>query len=149
MRRTTSPGEMVVSGATILIVILLLLALQQGRAEPPPVSGKRADIRKLQEERIAALKEAKTIVLEYYNRGTSSLEDVNRCDRMLVEAELDAATSAKERVDILREAVASAKRGEEFATQRHAAGLCTKVEPLEAKAYRLRRQIELAKETAK
>jgi outer membrane protein TolC len=136
------------AGAYVCVAVIVLIALQRSRADVP-ASDRPSDVNKLLEERLSTLKEAQTIAVELYGRGTGTLEDVNRCNRLLAEAELEAAQSAKARLEILRAAVTSATRAEELANQRHKAGLCSRLEPLEAKAYRLRTEIDLATETAR
>jgi outer membrane protein TolC len=149
MRSITPRGRtFMLVGAYTCVAVIILIALQRSRAEVP-ASNPPSDVNKLQEERLSTLKEAQAIAGELYGRGTGTLEDVNRCNRSLAEAELEAAQSAKVRLEILRAAVASATKAEELADQRHKAGLCSRLEPLEAKAYRLRTEIDLAREIAK
>jgi outer membrane protein TolC len=127
-----------------------VLVSSRSAAQPAPgETNAPGDVNKLQEERIATLRDAAKLATELYARGMSTPEEVNRCNQQLVEAELDAATSGKQRVEILQNAFTDARRAEELATQQYQAGLITQLGRLEAKAYRLRMEIDLAKEMAK
>lgn len=101
---------------------------------------------KLQQEQVATLREASEVAGQLFAHGVGSIADVNRLNRMLVDAELKSATSHNERVSILQDALAAAKKQEEFASQQAQAGVASALAPLEAKAYRLGIEVSLAEE---
>ena len=127
----------------------VMLGPSRTRAQDPNVSKPAADVVKLQQERIATLREASKLATDLFAQGGGSADDVWRCEQALFEAQLEAAALAKERVQILQNAVESAKRQESFKSKQADAGLVTGLAPLEAKAYRLRMEIKLAHERAK
>jgi outer membrane protein TolC len=138
---------LLLAGVSAGIGIVLLVSRSSAQPAPAEANASR-DVSKLQEERLATLREAAKFAAELYARGVGSLDQVNRCNQLLLDAELESA-AGKQRIEILQNAVTSAKRAEEMATQQYQAGMTTQLAALEAKAYRLRLEIELAKEVAR
>jgi outer membrane protein TolC len=84
-----------------------------------------------------------------FEQGLTTTGEVFRVNRLLLDAQLEAATSAKDRTKLLQEALQVAKRQEELATTQLQAGAAGPLVPLEAKAERLRVEIQLSEITTK
>ncbi len=104
---------------------------------------------KLLEERLATLREVASLTKKLYEVGMSSLSEVTRANRALLEAELELCQTDKERIAVLEKMVAQAKLLEEDTGRRFDAGVATHLETLEAKAGRLEVQIALERAMTK
>jgi len=102
-----------------------------------------ADVRKLQEERLATLRQARDLAERQLDGGTGSFEAIERLDQSLVDAELALATTPAQRAAALTSAVSSATKLEAVTKKRADAGLATTLETLEARAHRLSLEIKL------
>ena len=107
------------------------------------------ELAKLQQEQVATLREASNLASQLFAHGLCTVSDSDRINHLLIEAELDAATSPQERVQILKKAVDAAKQQEELASQQAQAGVATALAVLEAKLYRLGLEVRLSKESLK
>jgi outer membrane protein TolC len=124
----------------------LALAPTRSHADAPPPAAAPPD---LQRERTGTLRQASDIVHKMFAQGMSNIGEVSRIDRSLLEAELESASSAQDRRQILEGALEMAKKQEQLTVQQHQVGTTSPLAPLEAKAYRLQIEIELSKSTAK
>ena len=111
--------------------------------------GPSPEYARLQQEQLAALREAATTANQLLLHGAISNADANRLNHLLVEAELAAATSAQERGRVLKAALDAARKEEDRATRQFEAGMVSGVVPLEAKAYRIGIQLKLSDVPAK
>ena len=82
-------------------------------------------------------------------QGICTADEALRCHEMLLDAQLECASSPTERSDVLTKALDYAKSQEDFYNQKAIAGFVSKLATLQAKAYRLKIEIMLATETGK
>lgn len=108
-----------------------------------------ADVRKLQQERVATLHQAREMAERQLDSGAGSFEAVERLDQSMIDAELALATTPAQRTEALKKAVDAAKTLEAMSKKRSDAGLATTLETLEAKAHRLNLEIKLGEEGGK
>jgi multidrug resistance efflux pump len=136
-----------------VLPLLVLLAVFAGtprlQAEEPTVpKAKGRELEELQKERLATLRQFAKLATEgYLKGGTVSYLEVQRANRMLLEAELEQCGSEKERIAVLEKFVAQAKDQEKHAAALNKAGVTPARTVLEAKADRL--QVEIALERAR
>lgn len=118
-----------------------------GRAAPGPKDSKAASdrLRELQKERVAALKEQLQGQFERVKIGKDPLIQYLDAVRELCEAELEIAESREGRMTAVQRAVTELKETEEMMAQLQAAGLQTKQGVAQAKAARLKAEIQLEK----
>lgn len=102
-----------------------------------------ADVRKLQQERVATLHQARDLAERQLDSGAGTFEQVERLDQLSIEAELALATTPQQRTEALKKGVDAAKTLEAMSKKRADAGLATTLETLEAKAHRLDLEIKL------
>ena len=133
----------------VVVAVACLLRLPSRTEAEPAGATASPELAKLQQEQIATLHEALNMANQMFAAGTGSIEEANRFNHMLIEAQLKAATSLKERMGILRDGLAAAKSQEDLATQKAKLGLATALAPVEAKAYRLGFEVKLAEENVK
>jgi outer membrane protein TolC len=107
-----------------------------------------ADVRKLQQERVATLHQARDLAERQLDSGAGSFDQVERLDQLSIEAELALATTPAQRTEALKKAVDAAKTLEAMSKKRSDAGLATTLETLEAKAHRLGLEIKLGSENS-
>lgn len=110
---------------------------------------KSPKIEKMLEERLATVREMVRIVAERFKNGQGTIEQIREANRMLLEAELDACASDKDRVAILESAVGEAKLLEERAQAMVKAGQAQGNLSLAVKADRLQVEIALERLRAK
>jgi hypothetical protein len=103
----------------------------------------------LQQERIDTLRQASDLTHQMFESGLTTAEETFRVDRLLTDAQLEVAASVQDRTKVLRNALEVARKQEDLASRQHKAGVVGPLGPLEAKAERLRLEIELSKLTAK
>ena len=132
-----------------VIVIGSLFVAPQGSRAQVPATAPSTGVAALHQQRVEALQQAAAYVRPGYEQGMTTAAEIHRVDRMLLDAQLEAATTDAQRVKLLQKALEMAKKQEEVAAARHAAGQATSLVPLEAKADRLRVEIKLAEMTAK
>jgi hypothetical protein len=112
--------------------------------------GEPAKVKALLKERLEVLREMeKALKNSYESFGTVPLERVLQASRKVIQAELELAETAAERVALREKAVAIAKEIEKILKTRHDAGTVPIYEYLEAKAARLEAEIALERERAK
>lgn len=131
---------------TLVVAVVLLRPVRSVAAAPADVAP--AQVAELRQQRIAALREGSDAAARMFAQGLMTAAEVSRWERELLEAELESAASADERVPILRKALDAAKAHEELATRNHRAGVAPSLAVLEARAYRLRVEIQLAQSAA-
>ncbi len=102
-----------------------------------------ADVRKLQQECVATLRQARDLAERQLDSGAGSFDQVERLDQATIDAELALATSPAQRTEALKNGVDAAKKLEVLTQKRLQAGLATTLETLEAKAHRLGLEIKL------
>jgi len=103
----------------------------------------QADVRALQQERVATLHQARDLAERQLDSGAGTFDQVERLDQLSIEAELALATTPAQRTEALKKAVDAAKKLEAMSQKRLQAGLATTLETLEAKAHRLNLEIKL------
>jgi outer membrane protein TolC len=124
---------------TLAVVVATSIAVaQQGRSETP--------VAKLIEERNQLLRKRVELVKAQYETGVASLEAVILAERELLQAQLDLATTAKERVAIRETQLKIAKEHEKRAEALFASGLRPESELITARIDRLTAQINLIRE---
>jgi predicted metal-dependent HD superfamily phosphohydrolase len=147
---TLRPRSAVVASTFAVVVLALWFSrLLPTNAADNSAPNASSELAKLQQEQIASLREASKMADEMLTHGIGSVSDADRLNHMLVDAELDAATSAEGRIQTLQGAIAAAKKEEGIVSQQVELGVATVMASLEAKSYRLGLEIRLSKESAK
>ena len=145
-------------GRRVIIVLGLLMVgvaaagalLQAGFARAQaPATAPLAGLAGLRQQRIDTLRQASDMVRQMYEQGLQTLGDVQRIDRMLLEAQLDAAATDKARAEILGKALAVAKQQEALVSDQLRAGAATPLAALEATAERLKVEAQWTELAAK
>src|SRR6185437_12733855 len=85
----------------------------------------RADVRALQQERVATLRQARDLAERQLDSGAGSFDQVERLDQLSIEAELALATTPQQRTEALKKAVDAARKLEAMSRKRSDAGLTT------------------------
>jgi outer membrane protein TolC len=133
----TSKRAICVVTLTATVAVSALLAHLPRAAEAAAPRANSPAALKLQQEQINALQQAANMAKQLLEHGLGPAEDVNRLNHKLMETRLRMAASAKERADILSDALAAAKGQDEFLAKQFKAGFANDVSVQEAKAYRL------------
>jgi outer membrane protein TolC len=132
---------------TLIAVALWFLAIGRTPAGASKAAAAapdtRPDVATLRQERLATLREAGDIAERQYASGTGTYEQVERVDRMLIDAEVAAANTPKQAAEILNNAVKRARQQESIARKRLEAGAVTALDSLEAKAFRLSLELQI------
>ena len=113
-----------------------------------PEKAYAAEIKALQQERIAALAEAAEYILQQYKEGRIVFGTVVLAQADLVQARLDATDNPEERLALLEKQLQLAETALECAKQRFDVGGTTKADVLQAKAHALDIKIKLLRERA-
>lgn len=100
-------------------------------------------VQRLQEERIAVLKELTDTVAALSGSGRAPYEDVLEAERLLAEAQLEAAATDQQRVELCAKLVDVLKRFEAHAEAQVLAARASQTSVLKAKARRLKAEIRL------
>ncbi len=124
----------------VLAFTSILLAGNQSHAEDMAPS---MEIKKLRLERVEIIRKGLNYASGFYSEGKGSMRNVGMWQRDLLEAELEATELASERVTILQNAVQGASKQEKIAQARYEEGAASEMDVLEAKAFRLRVEIQL------
>src|SRR5947208_756720 len=120
-----------------LTVLLAALSwLPSLRAADPP-----ARVDDLRKERLAVVHEIAKQATAAYKVGTGSYEEMRDATRMVLEAELDQCTTDKERLAVLEQVVAEARKWEDLVAQTIKAGQVPARTGLKARADRLAAEI--------
>ncbi len=142
----------VVAAAFVVISALVArTALTDGPStDAAAAKAKIADLRK---QRIAVLERVVELAKSQYKTGAgpnASLAALGKAEENLIKAKLDATENPKERIELLKERLATATRTFEYVEgQRNAGFLSSDLEVELAKAHRLKIEIKLEKEIAK
>jgi hypothetical protein len=114
-------------------------------ADPPRSSpeGGTGQLQSLRKERRDTLRKLVDAAESKYNSGKATLECVLRASELLLEAELDLAATKTERIAVREKLVANLRQVEKAAQMRHHAGVAPIEESLQAKAARLKAEIQL------
>ena len=142
--RHPAPRILIAVSGIALAGLLALPAGSRGGGSPAAATQPSAELSGLQQQRIETLRQGSGLARQLFARGLVNADEVSHFDRALLEAELDAAASPDERVTVLRRALDAAKGQEDLAVKRAQAGLDTTLAPLQARADRLRVEIQLA-----
>lgn len=126
-------------------MIGLLFALAVG-FESVAQPADQEDVDVLRAERIELLRHILEINEERYRLGDAEIDEVSKAQQELLSAELEAADSVEERLQLLTAQVELAKRIEDIASAKFEQGLGTQIGVLQAKSARLKFAIELQKE---
>jgi hypothetical protein len=124
------------------------LSALNARTPLPPLPSKD-QVKQLQAEHTAALRSLVKLTTAEYRTGKVPFERVLLARQALLKAELGLCTSEKERIAVLRDAVALAKGHEATARQRYEAGTALQSDALLAAAARLRTEIALERASVK
>ena len=119
-----------------------LPAAPGGKEAPPPSSSR---LRQLQRERVKALEEQLQGQFERVKIGKDPLIQYLNCVRELADAELELAETKEARVAAVEKMVKELATAEAEIIQLHQAGLQTKQGVAQARAARLKAEIELEK----
>ncbi len=103
----------------------------------------KSQVRDLQEQRLATLREVAKLASQSYQSGQTSSQELWSAIRARDEAELDLCTSSKERIAALEKLVGDAKEIEEQNAKLAANHLISQRLYLKAKADRLEQEIRL------
>lgn len=117
--------------------------------ERPPEEDYTAEIKELQQQRIATLADAAEYTLEMYKEGRHEFDRVVLAQADLVNARLDATEKPDERIALLEQQLKLAEAALDFADGRFRNGLTTRVDVLQAKANVLDIKIKLLRERAR
>jgi outer membrane protein TolC len=115
-------------------------------SDEPDHPSAKADLARVLRERLETLQEAAGLQRRSYERGESSLEAVIAVDLEVLQARLELAGSAAERVQIRREMLETARGLEKAANELFKAAQATRLDVLRAKASRLRAEADLLRE---
>jgi len=118
------------------------------RVSLQPKKAYAAEIRALQQERIAVLAEAAEYILQQYKEGRIVFGAVVLAQADLVKARLDATDQPEERLSLLEKQLQLAETALECAQQKFEAGATTKADVWQAKAHALDVRIQLLRERA-
>ncbi len=130
-------------------LVVLALVWPQRTLGQEPSSKPSSDIASLHRQRIATLQQACDYVHAMYDQGQITADEMFRVDRRLIDAKLDATTAPAERIQLLQRALDTARKQERIAAEHERAGTGPALDALDAKAERLRVEIQLAQESAK
>jgi outer membrane protein TolC len=131
------------------VAALCILRLPSSSSADATDRKSSTELVKLQQEQVATLREASNVANQLFAHGLCPVSDADRINHMLAEAELDAAASPQERVQILQKAIDAAKKQEDLASKQAKAGVANALAPLEAKSYRLGLEVKLSAENSK
>ena len=149
-RRRFSPRDTRVVLCVLSVAVIVSVSLKPTRLRAQaPATASSTQRSGLRQQRIETLQQAADISRRMFEQGLTTTGEVFRVNRLLLDAQLEAATSAKDRTKLLQEALQVAKRQEELATTQLQAGAAGPLVPLEAKAERLRVEIQLSEMTTK
>jgi hypothetical protein len=107
--------------------------------------GSASRIKELEKERIAVLKKLTEQLSSLYQKGRVDYGELLETTRLLAEAELEAAETDKERLEVYQKLIAALKEHEEWVTRDFRAGRVPGAGLLKAKAERLEAEIRLEK----
>ena len=126
---------------------LLAVGLTEGRSATGPALDKTtlAEVRKLQEKRRDALREALAVRETLFRRANGPLEGVVKTAKQLRAAELDLATTDGERIAAHQSYFEKARLWSEIVKARREAARATAADALEAQAISLEAEIGLLK----
>ena len=124
-----------------MVLSLIVLEGREVRADEKPAA--KDNLKALLEDRLDTTKKIQEIALKMYAQGSGSYTQVHEAQVAVLEARLDLCVSKEERLKVLELMLTQAKEWEKVVAARHAAGLASPLEPLNAKAYRLEREIAL------
>jgi outer membrane protein TolC len=125
---------------TLLVLPLALVLLRPALAQGPSLD---PDVEKILRERLVVLQEAAALQREAYRSGTASLTSLLATDQDVLEAELELAKSARDRVRIREEMLKLAETLEKAAEQLAKAKEAPRTDLLSARASRLRATADL------
>lgn len=135
----------------LLLVGLSALAgfsVSSGLADPAAAGGKDAEkLAALRKERRDVLEQATKQVQAAYQRGVVEYESIPRILVELLNAELELAPDRAARIAVREKILEQFKKLEEFAAARVQAARASNTELLEAKAARLKAEIDLLVES--
>ena len=132
-------------------LVTLTAAMTFAAPTPSRDSGAKLDketlakIRKLQLERRDELKKAMTALEEEFLAGRGTLDILLKTSRLLLQAELDVATTAAQRVAAHAAHLRITKRIEKVTRARHEAGRAKQADTHQARAARLEAEIDWLK----
>ena len=134
-------------------VIPPVASANPGDGVKPPAGGHaEAPTRKVQElqkERVATLEKLVDVASANFRNARGSYEDVLKAQLQLLQARLDAAEKAADRIALYKQAIDSLKKSEELARTRVESGRGTEAAVLGIKAQRLEVEIQLERAKAR
>ncbi len=145
-----SPRRKIVALGVLGVVAIVSVSVEPTRLRAQaPATAPSSERSGLRQQRIETLQQAADIARRMFEQGLTTTGEVLRVNRLLLDAQLEAATSVNDRTKLLQEALQVAKRQEELATTQLQAGAAGPLVLLEAKAERLRVEIQLSEMTTK
>jgi outer membrane protein TolC len=142
--------------------VLILLAVTASHPIPaaspqdgltPPaqeqIDASTRKIKELQKERIDALEAVVAIQDKLFKDGVAQYREVLEARQFLLQAQLDLADKAADRIALYKKAIDSIKQLEEIASAHVLSGTGTEASVLQAKAQRLAVEIQLEREMIK
>jgi hypothetical protein len=131
----------------LIVLLCALLPVSAIQAQDkPPAKDPAAQLRSLMEERRDTLDKAVQVLLAQYRVGTVDVERLASAMSRLGEAELDFAKNKDERIAVCRKQVEVCRDFEKICQGRRDAGTVTDADVLQAKAERLKAEIQLLRE---
>lgn len=146
--QTIQKTWLVITSLAIILTIASSAYLTRTKADTTPAS-RPAELEKLRHDRVDTLVSASDLALQLYSRGLGSYSDLLECDRLLLDAKLDAAESPKDRLQVLRDAKDMATDHEKLTKNRFNAGLVSDLDVRLAEAHRLDIEIHLLSEAGR
>jgi hypothetical protein len=147
--RFLSLRTIIALGVVGMVAVGGMFGLPRWSHADPPSTASATGVAGLQQQRIETLRRASDVAHRMYEQGAATAGEMFRIDRLLLDAQLESAASVRERTIVLKNALEVAQKQEELASRQHEAGAAGPLVPLEAKADRLRLEIELSKSNAK
>ena len=141
-----TPAKRILAVWIIVAAAVVQIQTSPERTLAAEAAAAPADVAALRAERVVVLKEALQQANEYYRAGTSVFDDVRRCQLALAAAQMEAAATSAERIAVLKAAILYAREMEREMQGRLKAGVGRALDVSEAKACRLRLEIDLALE---
>jgi outer membrane protein TolC len=129
------------------IAIALVVSLgHQAPAEEKPAANEK--LKALLQDRLDTTNKAHEMAIQMYTQGVGSYTQVHEAQVAVLGAQLDLCDTKAGRVKVLEVMLTQAKEWEKMVAKRHDAGMANAIEPLNAKAYRLEREIALERAKA-
>ena len=138
--------------ACLLLAVAFTFTPRTAAHDAPPESSAGApaddDVKRLQRERLALLRQIVDVYRQRYRQGETSLADLFDKERAAHEAALELAETKEQRLQILQELLATARRRHEYVERQIEIAEAPGADALESRAQVLEAEIALARERA-